>query len=216
MTEFNLLKSFPKINREHLIGTRTEENRTIARKFNKEFFDGERINGYGGYNYDGRWIEVAKLIQKRYKLEPGDTLLDVGCAKGFLITDCYNFSVIDAYGIDISEYAINNCINGFKPRLIIGDAKNLPYADKSFSCVISINTIHNLNLEDCKKAIREMIRVCKTPKKMFIQVDAFRNIDEYERMKSFNLTAKTILHVDDWLKLFKEVGYKGDYYFTII
>jgi len=52
MGEFNLLSSFPKCDRSKLIGTRTEKNRKIASKFDKEFFDGNRINGYGGYVYD--------------------------------------------------------------------------------------------------------------------------------------------------------------------
>ena len=54
-------------------------------KFGKEYFDGARIYGYGGYRYDGRWIKIAKSIIKRYKLKKGDKVLDIGCAKGFLM-----------------------------------------------------------------------------------------------------------------------------------
>ena len=35
------------------------------------------------------------------------------------------------------------------------------------------------------------------------------------RMMKWNLTALTYMHVDDWVKLFEEVGYKGDYYWFI-
>ena len=215
--KFNLLESFPKINRENLIGTRTEKNRKLARKFGKEFFDGERINGYGGYIYDGRWIEVVHKMKERYNISPGDAVLDIGCGKGFLLHDIYSLTggQVIPCGIDISEYAINNGMEIVKPFMVIGNCLKLPYANKSFQCVVAINTLHNLNKQDIKKAIKEMIRVCSKPKNMFIQLDAFRNKEEEKRMKSFNLTAKTILSDKEWIKLFKEVGYKGDYYFTI-
>jgi len=79
--------------------------------------------------------------------------------------------------------------------------------------VIAINTIHNLELKDLKKALKEIIRVGKG--KSFITVDAYRNEEEKEAMFAWNLTAKTILHVDEWKELFKEVGYEGDYYWFV-
>ena len=73
-------------------------------------FDGPRKFGYGGYVYDGRWKSVAKRIVKEYNLKKGSKVLDVGCGKGFLVKDLINLG-IDAYGLDISEYAIKNCEN---------------------------------------------------------------------------------------------------------
>ena len=49
-------------------------------------------------------------------------------------------------------------------------------------------------------------------KNKFIIVDAYRNDDEKKKMFAWNLTAKTIMHVDDWLKFFEENKYDGDYY----
>jgi len=34
-------------------------------------------------------------------------------------------------------------------------------------------------------------------------------------MFAWNLTAKTILSVDEWLRVFKEAGYTGDFYWFI-
>jgi len=123
---------------------------------------------------------------------------------------------VTSIGIDISKYAIENGMELVKPFMIIGNAEKLPWGDKTFDCIVSINTIHNLSKSKVKTAIKEMIRVCNNPKNMFIQVDAFRTKEEKKKMKSFNLTAKTILSTKDWIKLFKEIGYKGDYYWTII
>ena len=116
-------------------------------------------------------------------------------------------------GIDVSEYAIENAPESVRPYLQVADAKKLPYPDKSFDFVISINTVHNLDLEECKEAIKEIERVKKDF--AFITVDAYRNEEEKKRMMMWNLTAQTILSVDDWKKLFTEVGYTGDYYWFI-
>ena len=72
MKEFDLLKVYPNI-KARLVSknTRTIRNRIIASYKDKEFYDGERNNGYGGYNYDGRWKKIAQNIMKRYKLKPG-------------------------------------------------------------------------------------------------------------------------------------------------
>ena len=120
---------------------------------------------------------------------------------------------IKVSGIDISEYAIKNCMPEMKNFLMIGDAKKLPYSDKSFDIVISINTIHNLEKEDCAKALLEINRVSK--KSSFVTVDAYRNDEEKKRMMDWNLTAKTIMSVEGWKDFFQEVGYKGDYYWFI-
>jgi ubiquinone/menaquinone biosynthesis C-methylase UbiE len=100
-----------------------------------------------------------------------------------------------------------------RPHVQVADATNLPFADKSFDIVISVNTVHNLDREGCAKALREIERVSK--KGSFVTVDAYRNAEEKERMYNWNLTAKTIMSVEEWVEFFKEVRYTGDYYWFI-
>ncbi len=212
--EINLLKNYPRLKRD--IKSRgekkTAKDRIIARKFGKEFFDGNRKNGYGGFCYNEKyWKSVIPDFQKYYKLNKDSNILDVGCAKGFMLHDFKKIIPdIKVKGIDISKYAINNCIESVKNDLIVADALNLPFDDNSFDLVISITTVHNFKLEDCKKAIKEIMRVSK--KYSFITVDAYRNENEKRAMYAWNLTAKIILHVDEWKSLFKSIGYQGDYY----
>lgn len=215
--EIDLLINYPKTKRniEDRNLTKTEEDQTIARKFGKEFFDGNRKYGYGGYYYNPRfWQPAIPTLQNYFGLTNASSLLDVGCAKGFLLHDMVEFFPgITVKGIDISDYAITNAIEDIKPYLQIANAKELPFCDKSFDVVISINTIHNLNREECMQALREIERVSRG--KSFVSVDAYRNDEERERMKAWNLTAKTYMHVDEWKAFFAETGFTGDYYWFI-
>ena len=215
MAEINLFSSIPKSNRviSERKESKTENHIKISRMYGKEYFDGSREYGYGGYNYDGRWKSVAKDIIKHYKLNKNDKVLDVGCAKGFLVNDLIDLG-IDAYGIDISEYAINNSFEKIRNKLQIGNAKNLPYEDKKFDLVLSINTIHNLTRDLCKQAIKEMLRVSKG--KEFIQVDSYKTEEQKKIFESWVLTAKFYGYPHEWMELFKECNYTGDWYWTII
>ena len=215
--EINLLDLYPRSKRpiEERGKLVTEEHRKIARQFGEEYFDGDRLYGYGGYYYHPRfWQATAKRFRDYYHLAEDASVLDVGCAKGFMLHDFKELmSNLTIAGIDISEYGIEHAIETVQPFLRVGNAKELSYEDNSFDLVISINTIHNLPLEECKQALREIQRVSR--KHAFITMDAWRTEEERERMMKWNLTALTYMHADDWKKLFAEVGYTGDYYWFI-
>lgn len=217
MAEVNLLRHYPKPKRNLMARKKekTKEVIQIARQFGKEYFDGARIYGYGGYYYHPRfWRAVVSDFQKYYGLTKENSILDVGCAKGFMLYDFWRLIPgITVTGIDISQYAIDHAPNEVKPFLTIGNAKDLPFPDKFFDLVISINTIHNLPREECREALREIMRVSK--KNAFVTVDAYRTKKEKKRLEAWNLTALTYLSVDTWKNLFKEVGYTDDYYWFI-
>lgn len=215
MAEVNLLRSLPKSNRNVSAreSAKTEEHVRISREYGYSYFDGPREYGYGGYRYDGRWKTVAKDMVEHFNLKPGDRVLDIGCAKGFLIKDLMSLG-IDAYGIDISEYALANCEPEVVGRLHLGTAEKLPFPDNSFSAAFSINTLHNLPRGECKKAIQEIERIA--PGKGFIQVDSFLNPQQKKIFESWVLTAKFYDYPSGWEQLFLEAEYTGDWYWTII
>lgn len=215
--EIDLMLNYPKSKRNvnDRAHTKTEEDRKLARKFGKDFFDGDRKNGYGGFSYSSRfWQPVIPTFKNHWNLDNKSSVLDVGCAKGFMM---YDFTQIipgiTVKGIDISDYAIDNAIEEMKPHVKVGNATNLPFEDNSFDIVISITTIHNLDKDEIAVALSEIERV--SSKGSFITVDAYSNEEEKERMYNWNLTAKTIMSVEDWKSFFKEVGYTGDYYWFI-
>jgi SAM-dependent methyltransferase len=215
--EIDLLTAYPRTNRD--VKSRgidkTENDRAIARQFGKEFFDGERRHGYGGFNYHSRfWQPVVPAFREHFQLAAGSSVLDVGCAKGFMIRDfAAGVPGISVKGIDISQYAIDHALEDMKPHIQVASATELPFPDDSFDLVISINTIHNLEKDDLAKALGEISRVSR--RGAYITVDAYHDDAERERMMAWNLTAKTIMSVCEWKAFFADVGYEGDYYWFI-
>ena len=215
--EIDILINYPKAKRDlnARLESKSEESRKIGRKFGFDYFDGDRNHGYGGFSYNQKfWQPVIPTIVENYKLDNSSNVLDVGCAKGFFLYDLkLAFPGINVSGVDISEYAVTNSLPAVKPFLQVGNATKLPFKDNYFDFVISINTIHNLNLQDCAIALQEIERVTKG--NSFITVDAYRNDEERARMEAWNLTALTMMSVDEWKKFFLEVGYTGDYFWFI-
>lgn len=207
-----LMRSYPKIKRDTNSRSKeiNEKIRNIARKFDKSFFDGDRLYGYGGYKYDGRWKPVVKDFISFYKLNNNSSILDIGAGKGFMMRDFKEaLPDADVRGIDISEYAVSNCEEIIKNSIFVGNAKKLEFNDNEFDLVISINTIHNLDIDDLKISLMEIKRVSK--KNIFLVLDSWRTDEEKKRIYEWNLTAKTILSEIEWIKLFKEINFECDY-----
>jgi ubiquinone/menaquinone biosynthesis C-methylase UbiE len=191
----------------------TRHEKTIAKQFGKEFFDGERKYGYGGFNYDPRfWSETVKIFIEEYNLTNASSVLDVGCGKGFMLVDLLKaLPGISVTGIDISDYAINNSHELVSRELKVADCSDLPFEDNSFDLVISINTIHNLDRKGVIKSVQEIERVKK--KNSYIVVDGWDSWKEKRDLKAWVLTAQTVLNTKRWEKLFSKAGYTGDYSF---
>ena len=215
--EIDLMVNYPKAKRnlEQRAAEKTDGERSIARQFGKDFFDGDRRYGYGGYSYHSRfWEPVIPTFKEFYNLTAESRILDVGCGKGFMLYDFAQLiPEIMVAGIDISEYAIANAKEEVKPFVKVGDARELPFENNSFDLVISITTVHNLEREGCKKSLQELERVSSGGK--FITVDAYFNDEEKKRMDMWNLTALTYMHTDEWKDFFEEAEYTGDYHWFI-
>lgn len=183
-----------------------------AKQFGREYWDGDRKYGYGGYRYDGRWRVVAEAMVKYYDLLPGQKVLDVGCGKGFLLYELTQVVPgLEIAGIDISQYAIDNAKEEVRPFLRQGLAQELPYLDKTFDLVYSLTTLHNLYLFDLKKAVQHIERVsCGNS---YIMVESYRNEREKTNLLYWQLTCEAFFTPEEWKWLYDEWGYSGDYSF---
>ena len=181
---------------------------TVSKRFDKDYFDGDRKYGYGGYKYDGRWVAFAEKLIAHYGLKPGDKVLDIGCGKGFLVHD-FRKAGMDAYGIDVSAYAIENAMPEVKGFVKEGNAVKLDFPDKEFDLVVAINTIHNLRIYDLYQALREIERVGK--KNKFIVMDSYRNEQEKVNLMYWQITCECFFTPQEWEFIFEQTGYTGDY-----
>ena len=217
MPEVDLLRALPRAKRNIEKRAEAKDPAVIAesKKYGQMYFDGPREYGYGGYRYDGRWVPVARDIVAHFGLEPGMRVMDLGCGKGFLVKDLLSACPgLEAFGMDISEYALMNCEPEVVGRIHLGSADHLPFPDGSFDCVLSLNTIHNFPRERAVVAMREIQRV--SAGRAFVQVDSYHTPEQKEIFESWVLTAEFHDYPQGWVELFEEAGYTGDYYWTII
>lgn len=216
MSEIDLMDRYPQTDRKRLLKSRkqaTEQERKIAMRFGREYFDGPRRLGLGGYSYDPKFFgPVVEDMIEHYGLTKDSSVLDVGCAKGFMLYDFQKaLPGLRVRGIDVSDYCLIHAVPNVRKFLDWGNCEHLPYEDKSFDLVVSIATIHNLSIEGVRQALKEIVRVSR--KYAFIKVNGYRTDAEKIALEQWNLVAKTILSVDEWKALFSEVGYAGDYAF---
>ena len=82
----------------------------LAKKFDYDYWDGDRRICYGGYKYiPGRWTPIAVALIEEYKLDNDSRILDIGCGKGYLLYEIQRLLPgATLLGVDISEYAIKN------------------------------------------------------------------------------------------------------------
>jgi len=183
---------------------------TLAKKFDVEYWDGDRNTGYGGYRYDGRWRAVAQRLADLYKLKPGDRILDVGCGKGFLLYDLTQVVPgVEIQGIDVSSYALGHAKEEIAAALQLGNATALPYQDRSFDLVVAINTLHNLPIDGLYAGLREIERVSRGNK--YIVMDSYRNEQEKVNLLYWQLTCECFFTPAEWEFIFEQAGYTGDY-----
>jgi len=184
----------------------------VARRYERDFWDGDRRYGYGGYRYDGRWEQVARKLIDTYDLKDDARILDVGCGKGFLIYELKKL-LPDAHlqGFDISEYAIDNAKEEIREKLFVHRAQDeYPFEDQSFDLVLSLTTLHNLCIHDLARALGQMQRVGK---EKYMVVESYRSPKELFNLQCWALTCESFFSPEEWQWLFKQFGYTGDYEF---
>jgi SAM-dependent methyltransferase len=213
MKEFNI--GYPHSGAIRVIkpGSRSIKNKLVAWELDKDYYDGKRENGYGGFRYDGRWATIMPSIIKEYGLSNKSSILDVGCKKGFFMHDVKSvLPGISVQGVENHSYPIETAMESVRENMLLSPYEKLPFKDNEFDFVIAFASIYMLNFGGAIQALREIQRVSKG--KSYVTLGAYYTLEDKELFQEWTLLGTTILHVDEWLEVFKATSYTGDYYFT--
>jgi protein-L-isoaspartate(D-aspartate) O-methyltransferase len=216
MAEVDFIGAVHKSTKRDYLGRVTAHDKAecaeVAIQWGRDYWDGERHHGYGGFRYDGRWRTVAEALVRHYGLPDGSRILDVGCGKGFLL---YEFTQVlphaEVHGLDISQYAVENSKEEVRASLQVGHAKQLPFPDQHFDLVVSVNTLHNLYIDELWSALTEIERVGRGAK--HLTVESYRNEREKVNLLYWQLTCRAFHATHEWEWIFKKTGYSGDHAF---
>ena len=94
---------------------------------------------------------IAELLAA----SPGDIVLDAGCGEGFYLATLARQTGFSAHGVDISVPAIDAAARRYPEcEWIVANADRfVPYADRSFSCVLSITA--RMNASEFRRVLRD-------------------------------------------------------------
>ncbi len=130
--------------------------------------------GYGEWEH---WPEIAALFESVLRIE---TLLDIGCGAGHLVSCNPNF-----LGIDISRFAPT--VSKVPSRIVNGGAANLPWTHNAFDCVFSGSTIEHIPPSKLDQSLKEIFRVTKK-----YVILSLPTLDAYHGMKDGRETMREI------------------------
>lgn len=207
MREFDALQYYPP-GEKRIVSGRSISSRIIAGERGKEFYDGDRANGYGGYADDGRWKAVAEFMVKSYGLKPASKIMQIQCDKGFLVREFERLGML-VDGYESSEYAVTNAVADTEIR---GPLSLPSFWSKTHNLVIAIGAVYVLNLPDAIRLLREIERVSMDHS--FITLAAYDSEDDLRLLRTWSLLGTTILPKSDWIEVMKYAGYTGDYAFV--
>ncbi|MBT4354840.1 MAG: methyltransferase domain-containing protein, partial [Rhodospirillaceae bacterium] len=194
MPEVNILNDYPQPTAPRFVGRdmRTISHRIAAIKRDRNFFDGDRNFGYGGFKYDGRWVPIAERIIKHYKLESSSRLLHLNCEKGFLINDLKNIRPsLQVAGTETSDYAIAHAMKEIKDTITKISSIKLPFPNNSFNLVIGLSYVYIHSLKGAIQALKEITRVSTGD--AFITLATYETEEDYFLFKDWTLLGILLL-----------------------
>ncbi len=183
-------------------------------RFGYDYFDNpELVIGYGGYKYDGRYKPAAENMCRYYGLVPGNSVLEIGCAKGFVLTEFRNLGM-NVTGSDLSAYALQHISPDLQSRAVRSDVVSLPFSNLQFDLVLAKEVLPHVPESFVARAVLECMRVSK--KAIFIEIQTGRTERELEYLRKWDATHLTLRPPEWWDTIFSTVGYHGDVHYKIL
>lgn len=149
-----------------------KESAMSSSYYGEGYWEKAEGSNYRNYGDDPGWAIIAEGISY---LSRGDgKIYEVACAKGYLVDWLVKFG-LDAYGIDISEYAISKAPESVSGRVSVANATNLPWEDNTADCVVSMEFFEHVPEDEIEQVLSEKMRVLRSGGMMLMKI----NIDDH-------------------------------------
>lgn len=109
-----------------------------------------------------------KIIEKYFSDKNFASILDIGCGTGEFSS---YFKPANYIGIDLEKKYLDFAKKNHQGKFLLGDAKQLPFASKSFPKILMIGILHHLDDLDCAQALQEAKRVLAQNGKILLMED---------------------------------------------
>jgi len=136
------------------------DGRSTSLKHNAGYSEYVRWNRFDGVGSTGEyWRDQAASLDGRNQIV-GKKVLEIGCAKGFVVEELRDLG-IDAWGLDVSPYAIGEATSTLQPFLHTGDARTYlaNFARNEFDLVLSMRFLECISEADMPDLVDEMNRI---------------------------------------------------------
>ncbi len=129
--------------------------------YDRAYYGGGARGGFPSYAYDSP-EQKEQLALKRALCDKvsHDTILFIGCARGFEVADAFERLKV-ARGLDVSTWAIGNQIPEARGECFLYNGWEIPFADNSIDLVASFDVLPHLPDQMREKLCEEMIRVAR-------------------------------------------------------
>ncbi len=179
--------------------------------FGFDYFDNPDLGiGYGGYRYDGRYAPSAAAFMAHYGLGASARILEIGCAKGFVLVEFANLGA-QVCGLDASPYAVTHGHEAVRDRLLVGDVAALPFADQSFDLVIGKEILPHIEQTHLDRALAECGRVARGA--LFFDIQCGETPEEQDTLNTWDPTHRAVFPAQWWRDRIAAVVPQADLHF---
>jgi uridylate kinase len=168
--------------------------------YDRDYYTGKK-GIYSGsvirYTLQPRMMYRALLIKFFFRPK---RVLDIGCGLGYLVKYLRMLGV-EAWGLEISDYAMQNALPEAKPYIKEGDIRQIPFKDDSFDLVTSFDLLERIHPEDIDQAVKESKRV--TSKFIFHKIYTEENT-LLKRLHGDDLSLVSVHTLSWWANIWKQ------------
>ena len=168
--------------------------------FGRAYFDGgQAAAAYRSYEYDGRFLAGVESIARLCSLPRDAAILELGCAKGYILAEFDRAGYEDLTGVDISEYAVDSAYHAVAEKLVRSDALTfLSACERKYHLIIIKEMLPHLSRTDVDKVL------CFLPDRLYeeghiyLEIQCAANGDAANLIRKFDPTHQVLWDKAQW------------------